>query len=88
VKDQAVSRIIENPVTYEREPLARWTANYHIYRLISDPGPFPNFAAAQITYVGTDDLAIREIQFMDTRVYRVVFDGCDDVEPSLLESER
>jgi hypothetical protein len=88
VKDQAVSGIIENPVTDEREPLARWTANYHIYRLISDPGPFSNFASGQIAYVGADNLAIREIQFMDNRVYRIVFDGCDDVEPGLFESER
>ena len=25
---------------------------------------------------------------MDNRVYRIVFDGCDDVEPCLFETER
>ena len=45
VKDQAVSWIIENPVTDEGEPLARWTTNYHIYRLISDSGPFSDFTS-------------------------------------------
>lgn len=88
MEDQTVPRIVKNPMANKRESLARRPANDRIYRGISDSRALPNFGSAQFAYVGADNFTIREIQFVDTGVNRIVFHGRDDVEAGLLESQR
>lgn len=87
LSNKAIARIVEYPMTDQRESLAGGTAKYDIH----SPGPYPS----SLPYLGSGQSgnrlrehdASRKVVFVYSAMNGVYFNCGDDVEAGLLETQ-
>ena len=99
VEDELVALIVDQPLADRREPLTRRTAKNDVYRFSGlrvgasvplQPGgdDLIQMLRMKLREVRAQHLRQREVELMNRCVDRVVLDGSDYVETSLLETKR
>ena len=87
VRHQLIARIVERSIPDEAEPLTWRTTDNGSNLGSSDSRIRPDVLSVNLGDVPTYRRTVREIEFVDSAVNRVVLDYCTNIEPCLLETE-
>ena len=87
IADERVPRIIQRAVTNERKTLTGCTPEDDVHRSIAYAGQRPNLFARHLRNGPGNDRALREVEFVDSRVNRIDLNGRRDVKTSLLKAQ-
>ena len=85
--NERVSRILECAMSDQGKSLARSSSENDIDTPIADIGLSSDFFSGQIGYRQREHDAFWKIIFVNGRIDRIDFDGGDDIEPGLFETE-
>jgi len=87
IQDKPVPRIVQDPLSDQREALARRTTKNAIDGSVSYSGGNPDFRPGQTLDGAGDYSRGRKIELVDRAMNRVDLDGCHHIESCLLEAK-
>lgn len=88
MKDEVVSRIIQNAMADERESLTRRATYQYIDLSIIKVGGIPDAFSSKFPNIRADNGGVWKVVLVNGRVDWIEFDGDCNIESGLFESER